>query len=274
MTATVCAIVRNEGPYLLEWLAWQRLLGFNRVLVYDNQSTDGGAALLAALARADVLSLVPWPDQPGVPTQVAAYTDAIARVRTDWVAFLDIDEFLVLHGHADIGAFLAPVPARISAIAINQRVFGTGGQAGTDGRPVTERFTRRGPDDLYYNRWVKSIVRPAEVARPGPHVCAMHTGMTADPGGQRARLLEENRFRIHTGIAQVNHYILKSRAEFAAKAGRGSLVSAAPGGTPARDRYSPAFFEAHDRNEVEDPSIARRSVELRREMDRLRELAS
>lgn len=270
VSAAVCVIVRDEAPYLLEWLAWQRLIGFDRILAYDNGSSDEGPGMLAALDRAGVLSHVPWPDQPGTAPQLTAYADALGRAGTGWIAFLDIDEFLVLLRHASVGEFLAAFPARVSAIAVNQVVFGSGGQGGPDGRLVTERFIHRGPDELYYHRWVKSIVRPAEVAQAGVHVCRMRTGMYADPGGGRARLLEEDRFRIHRGTAQVNHYILKSRTEFGRKRDRLRCADAVPGGAPARDRYTQAFFDAHDRNDVEDLSAAARSPALHREIAWLR----
>ena len=66
MNATVCAIMRGEGPYILNWVAWQPLLGFDQILVYDNDSADGTTATFAALARTQLLTHVPWPDRPGV----------------------------------------------------------------------------------------------------------------------------------------------------------------------------------------------------------------
>jgi Glycosyl transferase family 2 len=38
---TACTIVRNELPYLIEWIEFHRLVGFHRLVVYDDNSTDG-----------------------------------------------------------------------------------------------------------------------------------------------------------------------------------------------------------------------------------------
>ncbi len=39
----VCAIFKNEGPFLLEWIAYHRAQDFDYFVLYDNDSTDGGA---------------------------------------------------------------------------------------------------------------------------------------------------------------------------------------------------------------------------------------
>ena len=36
------AIVKNEGPYLLEWIAFHRVVGVDRFFIADNASTDEG----------------------------------------------------------------------------------------------------------------------------------------------------------------------------------------------------------------------------------------
>ncbi len=46
----VVAMCRNEAPYLLEWIAHYRALGFQQVTIYDNQSNDASADILLPLA--------------------------------------------------------------------------------------------------------------------------------------------------------------------------------------------------------------------------------
>ena len=43
--------VRNEGPYLLEWIAWHQVLGVTDFLVYSNDCDDGSDLLLNRLAE-------------------------------------------------------------------------------------------------------------------------------------------------------------------------------------------------------------------------------
>ena len=43
------ATMRNEGPYILEWLAYHRCIGFTDVLVCTNDCVDESPALLDRL---------------------------------------------------------------------------------------------------------------------------------------------------------------------------------------------------------------------------------
>ncbi|WP_297342068.1 glycosyltransferase family 2 protein, partial [Pseudophaeobacter sp.] len=59
ITAVTC--VKNEGPFLLEWIAFNRLIGVTDFLFYSNDCTDGTAELLDALAARDMLTHLPNP---------------------------------------------------------------------------------------------------------------------------------------------------------------------------------------------------------------------
>ncbi|GMA79670.1 hypothetical protein GCM10025880_60870 [Methylorubrum aminovorans] len=59
---TLVAIARNEGTYLVEWLAHHLAIGFDRIVVYDNESQDDTRALFKALSPRDLrLRRIPWP---------------------------------------------------------------------------------------------------------------------------------------------------------------------------------------------------------------------
>ncbi|MFG1358490.1 glycosyltransferase family 2 protein [Xanthobacter pseudotagetidis] len=50
MKIAICAIVRDEAPYVLEWVAHHRALGFDHIFVFDNESRDGTSELLDSLS--------------------------------------------------------------------------------------------------------------------------------------------------------------------------------------------------------------------------------
>src|SRR5579864_641120 len=86
----ICAIVKNEHDYLLEWIAYHRVVGVEHFLIYNNSDDDDGTtALLGKLQRAGAVEVVQWPDKPkwSLPSdvytrpQIPAYYDGIERLR-------------------------------------------------------------------------------------------------------------------------------------------------------------------------------------------------
>ena len=97
----VIATARNEGPYLLDWIAYHRAIGIESFFLYSNDNDDGSDDLLLALARAGAIH---WTDSK-VPTggfaQAKAYAHALA-IRPDvldyrWALVIDLDEYFVLN---------------------------------------------------------------------------------------------------------------------------------------------------------------------------------
>jgi hypothetical protein len=60
----VCAIFKDEASYLLELIAFHRMIGVDLFVLYDNGSTDGGAELVRRSSFARNVTLVEWADRP------------------------------------------------------------------------------------------------------------------------------------------------------------------------------------------------------------------
>lgn len=252
---TLCAIARNEGPYLIEWIAYHRLIGIDHIVLYSNDSDDGSDALLARLAALGLIDYRPWPGVEGRSSQLSAYQDAIVRCESRWIAFLDLDEFLNLKNDASIGEFLARFDGDVAAIALNWRLFGSSGRIEHEAGLVTERFTRASPPDHPFSRQTKTIAMASEIYKVAAHRVRLMrgryvdaSGAALDPGRGFAPVCHE--------LVQVNHYVLKSRAEFEQKRRRGSGLRAV--GDPMKFTHRDgSYFDDHDRNEVIDDSILR-----------------
>lgn len=269
---TIVCLVRDEAPYLLEWIAWYRLLGADRLVFYDNASSDGGSVLLAGLDAAKVVEHVPWPDRPGQAPQFDAYADATARCKTEWIGCLDVDEFLVLPRHAGLANFLAGLPASCAAVVANQRVIGSNGQTRFAPGLVTERFPLGSDESLWINTWVKTLARTRCIAGPGVHCPALCEGDVLSAEGAPVVLDDNQRASgVSHQTAYYNHYIIKSAEEFERKRARGE--STVP--CDAQDRamkYTDAFFRAHDIARRPDPTVLERLPALRAEVARLHRL--
>ena len=106
----VLTAMRNEGPFILEWVAWQKMLGFENVLIMHNDCTDHSPQLLRLLDRVGEISTKRHEPREGYSPQAEAYR--IARrnrlvKQAEWMFTCDVDEFLMIHkGDGSIGALL------------------------------------------------------------------------------------------------------------------------------------------------------------------------
>lgn len=276
---TIAAIAKNEGPYLLEWIAYHRVVGADRIVVIDNDSTDGSQFLLRALDGAGAITYIPWPTRvayrnfekhrtgPQVPAYYFAWRLERQLGRDGWIGFIDLDEFVVPTEGVSIGEMLEQLPAA-SAVGVNWRVFGSSGLEAQPPGLVMENFTRRAADDFNANRHVKTFARVSKIISPGIHVPSRLDGPILDVAGGE---IEPGQLGLHARVAvggmQINHYFTKSRAEWERKRRRGRAPMAVA--DPRRIRDESAFGH-HDRNEVEDTAILRFLPAVRAEIGRLR----
>lgn len=236
----VCVIAKDEGPYLKEWIDWHTALGVEKFYFYDNGSTDDTRAILAPYIDSGVVEYIFY---PGQKRQIAAYDDCIDRHRLDtrWLAFIDIDEFIVPLQDPSIPRLLGRYE-EAAAVEINWLIYGSNGLIEKDERPVMERFTSHALPDFRMNRMVKSIVNPRKVVNMiGCHEAARLNGCAVDSMGRTVRRHFRER-EPQLDIVRINHYAVKSRREFEEKQQRGRASG--------KQRPIPeAYFTTYDRNE-------------------------
>jgi len=262
----LCAVAKNEGIYLHEWIAYHRVIGFEEVLVYDNGSTDGSRALLSALSDQGLVRAYPSTVRDDEWTHYGGYRDAVHRLGREfgWVAFADIDEFVVLPRHRSIAAFVDEF-ADLGAIGINWKLFGSSGHRRYEPAPVIDRFRGCSIREYERNRLVKPIVRTDVLNRPPrPHTpglvsSARYVDVTGEPiRNRRTRL-------VHHETIRLNHYFTKSREEWQWKRSRGARRGHH---LPWRDPYR--RFAWFDRNEEVEADILGRLPEVMELMERTR----
>ena len=89
----VVAIMKNEGPYLKEWLDYHLLAGVEHFYLYDNESPDNQAEVAKPYVEAGLVDYFP---ASGKNMQYIVYNDAIKRFKfqSRYMAFIDLDEFI------------------------------------------------------------------------------------------------------------------------------------------------------------------------------------
>lgn len=239
--ASLCTMVRNEAPYMREWIEFHRLVGIEHFFVYDNLSTDDLEEVLQPYRHEGVATLIPWPHRLA---QAPAYTHCLRTfgATTRWVAFVDADEFVFAPGGGDLREALQEFEP-YGGLAFNYASFGTSGHREKPEGPVIEEYVLRARDDaaLPYpptlkaphldpsrienyrpvNTHVSSFVQPARTVRClSPHYCEYVEGACA---------VDENHLPVAAAFTRgvsmrrirANHYWSKSEEECRRKLSRG-----------------------------------------------------
>jgi hypothetical protein len=253
----VGAIFRDEAPYVTEWVAHHRLMGFRDIFIADNDSDDGTWELLQALEKLGYLRCFRFPNPPGQRPQLPAYAEVMRRFGkdVDWMAFIDADEFVwPTNGERTAIPSLAGLAARpeVGAIVLNWAIHGSSWHANHAAGLVTERFQRCASRSMGINQHYKTVLRTAawSGAFPNPHLPRLEAPWrvihangapvvphTRHPVGVSSEVVWE--------ILRLNHYAVKSRQEFEERKRPKGRVSH-PG-----ERHD-TYFTNHDRND--DPS--------------------
>ena len=157
---SVAAIMKNEKPYLKEWLEYHRLQGVEHFYLCDNGSTDGTKDYLQPYIQSGVITYI---DFPGTNRQLACYDKIVKEYgrETTWLALIDLDEFLLPLQAKDMPSFLKEF-ADVNEVSLHWLNYGDNGLISRPGGLVTEAFTAHA---RFLNHTVKSIVRPEAVRR-------------------------------------------------------------------------------------------------------------
>ena len=281
-SAVIVTTMKNEGPFILEWLAHHRAIGFDGVLIYTNDCTDGTDTMLELLQSR---GLVQHRDNPfrgtGMKPQHAALAAAEdeAMVReAGWVVCMDVDEYVnIKTGDGTLDALFAAVPDA-NMIAMTWRLFGNGDVDGYEDAFITETFSRCAPElarkphqawgfkTLFQNR---GIFRKLGVHRPkglNPQLVDQIAWVNGS-GRPLPQSMLRNAWRSTAttygyDLVQLNHYAVRSVESFLVKRDRGRVNHV------DRDQGLAYWFRMNC-NVDEDRSIQRMLPAIRAEYDRL-----
>ncbi|HEY6239596.1 MAG TPA: glycosyltransferase family 92 protein [Burkholderiales bacterium] len=264
-----CCVFKDELRYLREWIEYHRLIGVERFYMASNDdSPEAARDLLNPYIQRGEVFFYSRPGGPFVKFQMDIYIDLLraAMGRARWLAFLDVDEFLLPVEAGKVPEVLARYE-RHAALAVNSACFGSSGLKEAPALQ-TASFRMRLPDDHDENRIYKSIIDPTRVIGVhNPHQFILAEPWTlVDEFGARVTHPWRNENNPFFGARlRINHYRLRSTQEFAEKVARW------------QDNHHPEFrdpeavrqyWERSDRCEVADDTIQRFVPELRQRLTR------
>lgn len=242
----ICAIAKDEGDYFREWVEWHRKLGVEKFYIYDNESTDNTKEVLAPYIES---GLVEYTFLPGERKQLFSYDVCLEKHRLEarWIAFIDLDEFIVPIKDKAIPDFLKRFED-FPVVEINWLVYGSSGIKEKKEGNVIERFRKHSLPDHRFNRLVKSIVNPRRVfTMTGCHEAARISGKAADSHGVPIRTNFRDREPQHD-VIRINHYAVRSYEEFVEKQARGRASGKAR-------TINIDYFNSYDLNDVEEDRV-------------------
>jgi|GEM_PF-1442675 len=268
----VVATLKNEAPYILEWIAYHRVLKVDYFLIYNNDSTDATPEILQRLDRAGIITYIDWPSKPKTDNQTSAYWDAFSRLidKSHWISIIDGDEFIVPKKHDDLQSFLSDYQD-VAGIAINWKMFGSSGHTSKDKGLVMERFKKCAKADDRSHGAVKSMGKTDLIKNIGIHLFKFSpSSLYVYPDRTSVPLSLKNNKHINHDLIQINHYFTKSKAEWDLKRTRGKADKKLDDPNRIRPEF---FFEKGDKNDTEDLSILRFLEKTKQEMKFLIEVA-
>ena len=206
MKVALINVAKWEDYYLKEWLDYNQKLGFDKVIMYQNDwRTD---------LEHPILEKKEW---DGRSIQVNLYNQVLQdNTEYDWLAFIDCDEFIVLKKHNNIKELIEEYKDRTNVIGLNWTFFGNLGKVSREGDSLLKPFTMRNKGT---DQHIKVIVN----ARSGERMQLPHNtfNFAMDTNGHKFG----GPFNPNgpMDVAYISHYYNKTREDWMLRCKRGRV---------------------------------------------------
>jgi len=279
---TAVSMMKDEGPYLIEWVAHHLAVGFTDLVVYTNDCSDGTDDMLIRLEELGLAHHRRNDIPEGLKPQPSALNYAQAEPivqQSDWVMVFDADEFLsIRYGDGTIDGLISAAKDRgANGIVVTWRIFGSGGVVEWSRAPVTEQYLMAAPTTWNKGWGVKTLFTfDADYWKLGIHRPKMKNRHIDTPfpdtvhwlNGSGLPMEDYFKFRGWRSITrtvgydwvQLNHYAVKSVDSYAIRKMRGNVNN-------KKDKYNSDYWSLQDRNEVRDETMLRYTAERNRIID-------
>lgn len=144
----IVTAMKNEGPYILEWVAHHMALGFGHIVVVTNDCDDGTTRILDRLAELGHVTHVPNPkmlhrNRGAWQVMALRYTRFLNIVRdAEWILHCDVDEFVQLKTtDPSLDGFLDTL-GPTGVVSFTSIPFNSGGRKELTDAPTVSQFTQ------------------------------------------------------------------------------------------------------------------------------------
>ena len=277
----IVGCMKNEAPYIVEWVAYHRAMGVDNFLIYTNGCEDGTSEILDRLQEMGVLQHRNNDDWKGNSPQQHALNQSLKEpviMNAEWIIHIDVDEFMnVRCGNGTLQDLFDRVP-EASNIAMTWRLFGSNGVTRLKDDFVTQQFDSCAPKHCPkphtvwgFKTMFKNIGAYQKISCHRPNkleeshrdrvkwVNGSGRDMTSEAADNGWR---NSRKSIGYDLIQLNHYALRSAESYLIKRQRGRALHV--------DRsIGINYWIRMDWNDHRDVTVQRNLPRLQVEYDRL-----
>lgn len=218
--ASICAIAKDEDKNLREWVLYHFAIGFEHIVIYDNNSKNPIKNILSEFISNGLITVFDL-DMDNAQ-QLSAYLHCLNKWGSNsyWIAFIDIDEFIVPINKNDIKDILDDY-RDYGGLGITWKIFSSNGHVcRPKGRTIENYFNA-----IELNSHIKSIVRPKLTVRPlSPHHFLYKNGYYC-VNEDYIPIKNFSSYPLSEKIC-INHYYYKSQQDFEEKINRGRATQA------------------------------------------------
>ena len=226
----VIACAKNEGDYIVEWVEHYYGLGFDKIIIADNNDVGDDSLYEKVQKYIDEGRMQVFDVREVDAVQVGLYADYCEQSNFKWCAFYDCDEFLDIGVYSNIKEYLEQF-INYDVVLLNWLVFGPDGQLTKEDGLVQERFKKAQSPVLYFkeNSFVKSLVQGNKEKFEGCFFNGSHLPTPAEGKSIRVTLggyympkaFTHSIFPPKYKNGYIRHYYTKSFEEWVKKASRG-----------------------------------------------------
>lgn len=145
----IVACMKNEGPFVIEWIAYHLAIGVGHFLIFTNDCTDGTTEILDRLAELGHVTRKDNEVWKGKSPQQHALNAAMRLdilQNSDWIIHIDVDEYINIRvGNGTMTDLFEAMGPDTTNLAMTWRLFGNAGVDDIGDGSVLDRFTGCSP---------------------------------------------------------------------------------------------------------------------------------
>jgi ADP-heptose:LPS heptosyltransferase len=279
------SVVKNEGPYLLEWIGYHLMLGVEHIYLYDDGSNDNSLEAYQIMYKTGRLTVHRALKTGRRHNMQEDCNEEWRRQYGHLYKFMmpwDGDEFLALKEGATLQKLLDAIPQNVGQVRLNWKLFGSANQLYADfDRFVIERFTKHClPNTEHLTKLILRVEAMGAVdyetdqSRAITVHCSSILPEYRTVGGDLHTEVEGAGTAITptiwNGWAVCNHYAVKSVEEFLTIKKTKPKVHVYATFLEAGTMVTNDYFPSRDKNDLTDEAMLRHVAPLRNYIEKVK----